>query len=173
MPRNPPGRRVGTPAAVVLAVLCVLAAPALAQPVTGPPRVMALGVFVGEPSGVSLRMINPDHPRDAWEIGLGWSVAGTDALDFHAQHQWHLVELSNTPERLVTFYLGAGGRVKNADGTVFSLRGALGVNYMHPKKARRWEMFFELAPILDVTPDTDVWLNAMVGMRWFLPEPRR
>jgi hypothetical protein len=169
---------VNPPRLLIVSCVCLAAALApdavvRAQPVTQPPRFMAIGVMAGEPSGVTLRMMNPDRPVDAWEIGLGWSWAGENALDFHAQHQWHLIEIGNNPEGVTTLYLGAGGRVKDVNGTALGLRGALGINYVHPKSPRRWETYFEVAPILDLTPESHTWLSATAGMRWFLPQPRR
>ena len=140
-----------------------------ATPVTQPQRFISLGFMAGEPSGGTFRMISPAHTMHAWEMGLGWSTAGDSGLDFHAQHQWHLAMVTHSQKGATTFYLGAGGRVKQVDGTRIGVRGALGFNYVAGFKHRSWEAFFELAPIVDVTPDTDTWRDAMVGVRWFVP----
>ena len=131
-------------------------------------RRTALGFMAGEPSGVTLRVMSPANWKHAWEMGLGWSMADENAMEFHAQHQWHLVTLSDTVRGVGTFYIGAGGRVKQIDGTRFGARGAVGVQWFAPKSQRTREAFFEIAPIVDLTPDHDFSLSATVGMRWFL-----
>jgi hypothetical protein len=162
----------GAPAALAAPPAMLAAAsgaPASPVPVTRPQRLIAIGFTAGEPSGGTVRMISPTHPTRAWEMGLGWSMAGDNGLDFHAQHQWHLATVTGSEKGATTFYLGAGGRVKQVDGTRIGVRGALGFNYLAGRKPRSWEAYFELAPVLDLTPDNDAWLNAIIGVRWFVP----
>jgi len=140
-----------------------------APPVTQPQRLISIGFMAGEPSGGTFRMINPLHPTHAWEVGLGWSMAGDNGLDFHAQHQWHLATVTRSEKGATTFYIGAGGRVKQVDGTRIGVRGAVGFNYLAGMKPRSWEAYIELAPIVDLTPDNDTWLDAILGVRWFIP----
>lgn len=158
--------RRSRPGLVLLVSLACGAGLARAQPV---PRqqVLSIGPMVGEPLGVTLRLFNERRTDFAWEAGLGWSQAGQDGLQFHAQHQWHLVEWENTIKGIGTFYLGLGGRVKAVEGTRLGVRGSIGINYAAPKRGRRWEAFLEVAPILDVTPDTHAFVNAFTGIRWF------
>jgi hypothetical protein len=96
-------------------------------------------------------------------------MAGDNGLDFHAQHQWHLATVTRSEKGATTFYLSAGGRVKQVDGTRIGLRGSVGFNYLAGFKPRSWEAYIELAPIVDLTPDNDTWLDAIVGVRWFIP----
>jgi hypothetical protein len=162
------------------AALLLAAAPAAAlAPVEAPPgparqRVLSVGGFTGEPSfGVSVKMLTSHELLDAWEAGFGWSNAAADGWQFEGQRQWHLKELHKSPRGVLTFYLGAGGRVKQAEGTRFGLRGSAGLNYVFPAVERRWEAFFEVAPILDITPDVHGFVNAEIGLRYFLPTPTR
>lgn len=167
------------------AALCALLTPALATParalapVEVPPgpakqRVLSVGGWAGEPAlGVSVKMLTSHELLDAWEAGFGWSQAAVDGWQFHGQRQWHLKTLRKTPEGVLTFYLGAGGRVKHAEGTRFGVRGSAGLNYVFPNVQRRWEAFLEVAPIVDVTPDIHSFVNAEIGLRYFLPFPTR
>jgi len=160
--------------------MLVLATPARAlAPVEVPPgpvkqRVLSIGGWAGEPAlGVSVKMLTSHELLDAWEAGFGWSQAAEDGWQFHGQRQWHLKTLRKTPEGVLTFYLGAGGRVKHAEGTRFGLRGSAGLNYVFPNVERRWEAFLEIAPIVDITPDVHSFVNAEIGLRYFLPFPTR
>lgn len=154
-------------ALAMLAALAVATGPVLAQPAPRS-KLVSIGPMLGEPSGVSFKMLNQSRADLAWEAGLGWSQAGDDGLQFHAQHQWHLVELKHTQKGIRTFYLGLGGRVKAVEGTRFGVRGSVGINYAAPKGQRRWEAFLELAPVVDLTPDTHTFLNALAGARFFV-----
>jgi hypothetical protein len=172
--RRPAGARIlraaALSSALALLLQAALVAPAsAAPPVTNPQRAISIGFMAGEPTGGTMRMVSPIHATHAWEMGLGWSFAGEDGLQFHAQHQWHLFEFSRSDRGVSTFYIGAGGRVKQVEGTRLGVRGSVGVNFLAGRKARAWESFFELAPTLDLTPDNHTWLNAMVGVRWFIP----
>ena len=157
-------------AAGVLAGAAILLAIVPASAGTPPTaeRRTAIGFMAGEPSGVTLRVMSPANEKHAWEMGLGWSMANENAMEFHAQHQWHLATLSDTAHGVGTFYIGAGGRVKQIDGTRFGARGSVGVQWMAPRSRHSREAFFEIAPIVDLTPDNDFSLGAFVGMRWFL-----
>lgn len=156
-------------AVIVMAGALLLAvAPARAGTQSTVERRTALGFMAGEPSGVTLRVMSPANEKHAWEMGLGWSMAKENAMEFHAQHQWHLATLSDTAHGVGTFYIGAGGRVKQIDGTRFGARGSVGVQWMAPRSRHSREAFFEIAPIVDLTPDHDFSLSATVGMRWFL-----
>lgn len=155
---------------MALGVAFVAAPEALAaRPVAPPQRQMSLGFMAGEPSGGTFKMINPIYPAHAWEAGIGWSMAGDNGLDVHAQHQWHWATASRSERGATTFYLGAGGRVKQVDGTRIGVRGAVGFNYLAGMRPRSWEAYIELAPIVDLTPDNDTWLDAIIGVRWFIP----
>jgi hypothetical protein len=151
-----------------LAVLLIFAfGPVLAQ--TAPrEKLISIGPMVGQPMGVTFKLFNESRNELAWEAGLGWSQSGTDGLQFHVQHQWHLYEMKNTLKGIRTFYLGLGGRVKAVDGTRFGVRGSVGINYAAPKYQRRWEAFLELAPIVDLTPDTTTFVDAVTGVRFFV-----
>jgi len=180
MPRAPVVRSALRTVSFALLATVACAAPAAAlAPVEAPPgparqRVLSVGGWAGEPLlGVSVKMLTSHELLDAWEAGFGWSAAADDGWQFHAQRQWHLKELHKSPRGVFTWYLGAGGRVKQADGTRFGLRGSTGFNYVFPAVERRWEAFFEVAPIVDITPDVHSFVNAEVGLRYFLPTPTR
>ena len=162
--------RGGLLAGVMLlgALLVGPAAPALAGTPPTMDRRTSLGFMAGEPTGVTLRVMSPANWKHAWEMGLAWSMENENAMDFHAQHQWHLATLSDSVRGVGTFYIGAGGRVKQIDGTRFGARASFGLNWLAPKSPHTREAFFEVAPIVDLTPDHDFTINAFVGMRWYV-----
>ncbi|HEV8201326.1 MAG TPA: hypothetical protein VGS03_15015 [Candidatus Polarisedimenticolia bacterium] len=165
--------------ALLLAMLAFPVPAGALAPVEAPPgparqRVLSVGGSAGEPVlGLTVKMLTSHELQDAWEAGFGWSQVADDGWEFHAQRQWHLKELHKSPRGVFTWYLGAGGRVKQADGTRFGVRGSTGLNYVFPAVERRWEAFFEVAPIVDITPDVHTFGSASVGLRYFLPTPTR
>lgn len=50
-------------------------------------------------------------------------------------------------------------------GTRVGIRAPIGLAYLFPE--RSWEIFGEVAPILDFTPSTRVEFNAGFGIRYY------
>ena len=72
-------------------------------------------------------------------------------------------------------YYGAGGRIKLKDDdnskersnsdTRVGIRIPIGVTYIFENKPL--DLFIEVVPILDVVPETDLRLNAALGIRYY------
>jgi hypothetical protein len=67
-------------------------------------------------------------------------------------------------------YVGVGGRLKiknnkGNDDNRFGIRVPLGIVYM--LESAPVDVFLEIAPILDLTPKTDVSVNGGLGFRYF------
>ena len=135
-----------------------------------------LGVIAGEPTGVSIKVwLDGRHAVDA---GIGWSFSENESLHFHADYLWHnfgLLNQSQVQGRLPV-YFGVGARLKMQDGdtghnggndnALFGVRFPLGVAWIAPSAPV--DVFFEIAPILDLLPGTDLSFNAAIGVRyWF------
>ncbi len=123
-----------------------------------------LGVILGEPTGVSVKVWNND--RSAFDIGAAWSFAGShDAIHLHGDyllHSW----LNGVEDGDLAFYYGIGARVILSDPDArLGVRIPLGLNYIVPNS--RIDIFAEIAPILDLTPNTDFNGNGGVGIRYY------
>ena len=125
---------------------------------------LGLGVIVGEPTGLSLKAWQSG--RTALDFGAAWSFVEDSAVHLHGDillHRFGAMESRNLP-----FYYGIGARVKMADSggdPRVGIRFPLGLDYLFGNDPL--DMFFEVVPILDVAPDSDVSLNASVGMRYW------
>lgn len=121
-----------------------------------------LGVIIGDPTGVSLKHWNSG--KQAYDIGLAWSFRDTEAISLHGDFLWHTwIEVEKG--RLAFFY-GVGARalfMENDSG--IGVRIPVGLSYL-PKETPL-ELFFELAPIVEIIPDTEATGNGGIGVRYY------
>lgn len=120
-----------------------------------------LGIMLGEPSGITLK--NWFNSKNSVDVGVAWSLAGNDALYLHADYQWHSpldVEKGN-----LAFFYGVGGRVILDNETFVGARIPLGLSYLAPEAPL--EFFIEVAPVLNLTPNTDGDADGGIGVRYY------
>lgn len=120
-----------------------------------------LGIMIGEPSGVTLKSwFNSNNSVD---IGLAWSLSGNDDIYLHADYQWYQwldVEKGN-----LAFSYGIGGRAIFSNDTFVGARIPLGLTYLAPEAPL--EFFLEVAPVLNLIPDTDGDADGGIGVRYY------
>jgi len=124
-----------------------------------------LGVIFGEPTGVSLKYFVTDTL--AIDGGLGWTFNNNTDVHLHADALWHNFDLIPVEEGKLPIYFGVGARLKiidNADDR-FGIRIPVGIAYMFEHLPM--DVFFEVAPVLDLTPSTRGGFTAGVGCRWW------
>lgn len=138
----------------------------LVVPGTAPAQKQGLGVgvIVGEPTGISLK-----HwltAKTAVDVAVAWSFARESSLHLHADYFVHAFDEFDTKES-VPLYYGIGGRLKTSDGgdARLGVRGVIGIGYLF--REAPIDLFFELAPILDVAPRTELSINGGFGARYF------
>jgi hypothetical protein len=121
-----------------------------------------LGVILGEPTGISFKTWQSD--RTAIDAAVAWSFGDNGSVHLHAdylRHNWLDVDRGS-----LAFYYGLGGRVKFADDSRFGARIPVGLQYLFPDT--RLSMFFEVAPTLDLIPETSFGVNGGIGVRIFI-----
>ncbi|MFC1527036.1 hypothetical protein ACFL6X_09545 [Candidatus Latescibacterota bacterium] len=151
---------------VILLVLQSLALPpeADAQQGWGGPGV---GLILGEPTGLSLK--TSLRARGSLDAAAAWSFEGNGYLHLHGDllfHNWNAANLRVEDGRL-GFYYGIGARAvfRNNDPWL-GLRVPLGISYLISNSPL--ELFGELAPILDLTPNSTFRVNGGLGLRYWL-----
>ena len=120
-----------------------------------------LGIMIGEPSGISLK--SWFNSKNSVDFGLAWSLSGNDDIYVHADYQWYQwldVEKGN----LALFY-GIGGRAIFSNDTFVGARIPLGLTYLAPEAPL--EFFLEVAPVLNLIPDTDGDADGGIGVRYY------
>jgi len=124
-----------------------------------------LGIMLGEPSGLSGKLWSGQN--NAFDFGLAWSTGNNSGVALHADYVWHKFDLINVDKGALPFYYGIGLRYRdrdNTDGNI-GVRAPLGLDYLFAQSA--FDVFLEIVPILDLTPDSDFRLNAAIGGRYF------
>ncbi len=157
---------------LLLVLLLAFASLALAQrrpgqPYSGPQlsRPNGLGMIIGEPTGISFK--HWISRKNAFDAGFAWSFAGRgDELHIHADYLWHTPLRSTDPAvRRTDFYIGVGGRVRFENDSRVGARVPLGL--VHFIKDTPLDVFIEVAPIMDLAPETEVSANGGIGLRYF------
>ena len=126
---------------------------------------LGVGVLVGEPSGFSLKTWF--SPKTAFDLAVAWSFEDEGALNVHGDYLIHHFGVFSVRKGALPFYYGLGGRVRNhpqGDPNV-GIRIPVGVEYLFAKEP--FDLFLEVVPIVDLTPESDLDVNASVGARYF------
>lgn len=124
-----------------------------------------LGVLAGEPVGASAKLWLSE--KTAIDAGAGWSWVDPHGFQLHGDFLFHKFNLFHVGEGELPLYFGVGGRVKfveHGDNRA-GIRGPVGLSYFIPHS--RFEVFAEVAPILDVAPTTSLEWNGGVGFRFY------
>lgn len=126
---------------------------------------LGVGVIVGEPTGVSVKAWL--SRTTAFSAAAAWSFANENALDLHGDYIIHNYNTFPVQSGALPFYYGVGARLKLTDtDPAVGIRVPLGISYLF--ETRPVDLFFEVAPILDITPGTEVRLSAALGARYYL-----
>lgn len=127
---------------------------------------IGVGVVAGEPTGLSLKAwLNEESALDA---GFAWSFSDRTSFHIHADYLWHNFNLLPVSTGEAPVYVGVGARIKfkdDNDDTRFGIRIPVGIAYHFPNVPV--DVFAEIAPVLDVAPDTEFDINGGVGVRYY------
>ncbi|MCO5142244.1 MAG: hypothetical protein M9962_04040 [Oligoflexia bacterium] len=130
---------------------------------------LGAGVLLGSPTGATARYwLNDEHSID---MAAGWTVFGASKFHLHADFLFSrngMLEVKGEPFDLY-FGAGLGLRSKSgrADGElVFGPRVPVGVSYEFEEP--NLEVFAQGAVNLGVIPSTDFYVDAGVGVRFYV-----
>jgi hypothetical protein len=145
------------------ALLLVSASVVQAQP-KGNEGDKGLGIIIGDPTGISFKAwLNSRH---AFDLALAWTVERNDALHIHGSYLYHNNNFFSPKRGRMPLYYGIGGRVKaREDRTTVGVRIPFGFEYLF--EGAPLGLFLEVAPILDLTPNTELDINSGVGIRFY------
>jgi len=131
-------------------------------------RDLGVGLVLGEPTGFSVKYMK--SKTIGYDAALAWSFADESHLHVHADmlhHNWTLLQREFGITRgALPLYYGIGGRIKLADETRIGVRFVVGISYLIEDGPM--DAFFEIAPIMDIAPKTELNGNVALGLRyWF------
>jgi hypothetical protein len=137
-------------------ILFALATSALAGSV-------GLGFMIGEPTGLSLKAWSGS--RTAFDVAAGWSLGSSDWVYVHSDYLWHRYDLDVDMRGSLPYYFGLGGRVLLREGhdSKLGVRLPLGLDYI--THDQRFDFFIEVAPIINLVPDTELDISGGIGAR--------
>lgn len=142
-------------------VTCLLFLPVTAGARSGD---VGLGAIVGEPSGLSGKFWLGSST--ALSMATAWSTRDDGRFHLQGDFLWHDFSLFEVERGSLPVYYGVGGRVRFAErDDVVGVRFPLGLSYLF--EGRRFDTFFEIAPVLDLAPETEVVVEGGIGMRYY------
>jgi hypothetical protein len=123
-----------------------------------------LGVVLGEPTGISAKYWLTSGT--ALDFGLGYSFTSSKSLfDFYADYVFHSSDMINSTENFVVYY-GPGARLKiRESSSKLGVRGVIGILWL--PGGTNFDLFVEVAPILDIIPATKFDIAGGIGGRYF------
>lgn len=125
-----------------------------------------LGVIIGEPTGPTFKVWTGNNT--AIDGALAWSLGGNDDVHLHMDYLIHDFGIATVEKGRLPLYYGIGGRIKFNDGRgedQFGVRVPVGLAYLFANSPM--ELFFEIVPIVDLVPDTELDFNGGIGIRYY------
>jgi len=122
-----------------------------------------LGAVIGEPTGLNGKVWSGS--ATAVDFAMAWSLDNNEEFNFHMDYLLHDYGVFNVTRGKLPLYYGIGGRLLEASDTHLGIRGVLGLNYLFRRAPL--DLFFEIAPVLDVVPETEMDVEGGVGMRFY------
>ena len=129
-------------------------------------RNFGLGLILGSPTGFSVKTWM--NSQTAWSGGLAWSVRSDEDLHLHLDFLWHNHDTIDEPG--AAFYYGIGGRLGLGSDARLGARVPVGITYVFEDDP--FDVFLELAPVLDVVPATEFSLQGGIGARYYFNRTR-
>jgi len=127
-------------------------------------RGFGLGIILGEPTGVSAKYWTASNT--ALDFGLGYSFENNSRFHLHADYLFHTSDLFRTTEN-ISLYYGPGARLRLVDEGRSRLGFRFDVGIVWIPRNAPIDVFVEIAPLLDIIPETDFSVNGGIGVRYF------
>ena len=132
-------------------------------PLSGGPYDFGLGVILGEPTGITFKYWSSD--KAAFDGALAWSFSREDKFHIHGDYLFHSLNAYTLDDLPFNLYYGIGIRIKFASETQLGVRIPLGTTYT--PTSTPLEIFCEIVPLMDLTPDTAFRFNGGIGIRYY------
>ena len=145
--------------AKIIMVLVVFSSMSFAQS-TG----FGLGVILGEPTAISAKYWTSGST--AFDFGVGYSFEKNSYLNLHADYLFHSKNIFETSEN-ISLYYGPGARLRFVEDATTRLGVRFDVGLVWIPRNTPIDVFIEVAPLLDIIPETDFDINGGIGVRYF------
>lgn len=148
-----------------LILLAVLAAMMLGGTAMAKGRGFGLGIIAGEPTGPCFKLWTGQNT--AVDGAVAWSTEGDNDLRLHADYLMHSFNLFKVKKGELPLYYGIGGRIILEDHGDDHIGARVPVGLAYIFQGAPIDLFFEIVPVLDLTPDTELDFDAALGVRFF------
>lgn len=127
-------------------------------------RGFGLGVMLGSPTGFSGKYWTDND--NAIDFGIGIRPGRHSGFNLHADYLYHIGDAFQTTES-IPFYYGFGIKIfsKSDNENGMGVRGVAGLVWL--SKEAPFDVFFEIAPVFELFPDTRLNLDASLGARYY------
>ncbi|MEE9442841.1 MAG: hypothetical protein V3V99_09270 [candidate division Zixibacteria bacterium] len=125
-----------------------------------------LGIIIGEPTGPSFKLWTGG--KTALAGAAAWSLDEKNSFHLHLDYLVHNFTAIKVQKGELPVYFGIGGRMKFGEGPdddIIGVRIPVGLEYLPVNTPLG--IFFELVPVLDLNPKTDVDIEGAIGIRYF------
>ncbi len=135
------------------------------RPSAAQDRGAGLGVVLGEPTGVSLKLWT--GRRTAIDAAVAWSFGRNGSLHLHADYLVHDFYLLKTRTGRLPVYYGIGVRIRYEDAATgrVGIRFPVGMCYLFADAPL--DIFVELGPVFDLVPRTEATIAGGIGIRYY------
>lgn len=143
---------------VVIVTVLLLCETAMAENQFG------LGITLGVPAGANGKYFIDKY--NAVDAGFGWSPDSDHDFHIYADYLYHIYSLIDAASGETPIYLGVGTRAVFRDDkdNKAGFRFPLGVDHLF--KSVPFDVFAEIVPVFNVSPDTEFDLEGLVGARF-------
>jgi len=122
-----------------------------------------VGIVLGEPTGFSGKVWTTLN--SAFDVGVAWSFGKGGHIHLHGDYLIHAFDFFSVETGDMPLYFGVGGRVRlEEEDSRVGLRIVVGTEYVFSEAPV--SIFLEIAPIMDIIPETASNLNAGFGIRY-------
>ena len=123
-----------------------------------------IGIIAGKPTGLSAKYWTTSST--AFDFGLGYSFEKNSRMYLHADYLFHSKNIFNSTENFSLYY-GPGARLRLVEygSSRLGIRFDVGLIWI-PRNALV-DVFFEIAPLMDIIPETTFSLNGGIGVRFY------
>jgi len=123
-----------------------------------------LGIILGEPTGISAKKWLDD--KSALDGAVAWSLVTPSSFHLHIDYLYHKFNIFDVQKGKLPLYFGIGARIRIGDvEDRLGIRIPVGICYIFEQSPL--DIFFELGPVLDLTPATRLRLTGSIGIRYF------
>ena len=123
-----------------------------------------LGILIGQPTGISAKYWTSGST--AFDFGVGYSFEKYSRMHLHVDYLFHTKSVFNTTENIALYY-GPGARLKLYEHADSRLGVRFNVGIVWIPRNSPVDVFVEIAPLLDIIPETAFSLNGGIGVRFF------